>query len=130
MARRTLLITHIASYLLVGQEIYYGDLTEGGTSLQEASDMARDYTEPHGFDPLPSLQKLDVLGLWLLGAQDSSIPIPLTIEILDSAIADHDKDFSYVVYPDKGHGWTDEDTGQVYPVLYDALNWLDDKFGD
>jgi dipeptidyl aminopeptidase/acylaminoacyl peptidase len=45
-------------------------------------------------------------------------------------IADHDKDFSYIVYPNKGHGWRDEDTGQVYPVLYDALNWLDDKFGD
>jgi hypothetical protein len=43
--------------------------------------MARDYTGPHGFDPLPSLQKLDVPGLWLLGAQDSSIPVPLTGEL-------------------------------------------------
>jgi dipeptidyl aminopeptidase/acylaminoacyl peptidase len=66
----------------------------------------------------------------LLGAQDSSIPIPLTIEILDSVITDHDKDFSYIVYPNKGHGWRDEDTGQVYPVLYDALEWLENKLGD
>jgi len=114
----------------VGQEIYYSDLTAEGTSLQEASDMARDYPGPHGFDPIPALETLDIPGLWLLGAQDDSIPIPLTIEILDSLIADRDKDFSHIVYPNKDHGWTDVDTGQIYPVLYDALNWLDEKFGD
>ncbi len=114
----------------VGQEIYYSDLTAEGTPLQEASDMARDYAGPHGFDPIPSLQALDIPGLWLLGAQDSSIPVPLSIEILDSVAADYDKNFSYIVYPDKGHGWADENTGQIYPVLYDALNWLDEEFGD
>jgi len=120
----------------VGQEIYYSDLVEDdkgkgkGISLKEASDMARDYTGPHGFDPLPSLQKLDAPSLWLLGGQDSSIPVPLTVEILDSLIADHSKDFDYIVYPNMNHGWRDEDTGQMYPVLYDVLNWLDEKFGD
>ena len=114
----------------VGQEIYSSELTEEGTSLQEASDMARDFAGPHGFDPLPSLQKLDVPGLCIFLIQRFKNTIPLTIEILDSVIADHDKDFSYIVYPNKGHGWRDEDTGQVYPVLYNALNWLDEKFGD
>jgi len=32
----------------------------------------------------------------LLGAQDESIPVPLTVEILDSVITDHDKDFGSV----------------------------------
>jgi len=114
----------------VGQEIYYSDLTAEGTALQDASDMARDYPGPHGFDPIPALETLEIPGLWLLGAQDSSIPSPLTIEILDSLITDHDKDFTYIVYPNKGHGWRDVDTGQVYPVLNDALNWLDNKFVD
>jgi dipeptidyl aminopeptidase/acylaminoacyl peptidase len=120
----------------VGQEIYYSDLVEGdnaGTteiSLAEASDMARDYAGPIGFDPIPALKTLDVPGLWLLGAQDNSIPVPLTIEILDSLVADDGKDFSYIVYPNRGHGWTDPDTGQVYPVLLDALNWLDETFGE
>jgi dipeptidyl aminopeptidase/acylaminoacyl peptidase len=113
----------------VGQEIYYSDLTEGGTSLDAASDMTRDYTGPHGFDPIPSLQKMDAPGLWLFGTQDSSIPVPLSIEILDSVVADHGKDFSYLVDSNRGHGWKDENTGQIYPVLYDALNWLDEKFG-
>ena len=120
----------------IGQEIYYSDLVEHdneeakGISLTEASDMARDYTGPPGFDPLPSLQKLDVPSLWLLGGQDSSIPVPLTVEILDSLVTDHSKDFSYIVYPNMNHVWRDADTGQMYPVLYDALNWLDEKFGD
>ena len=111
----------------VGQEIYYSDLIAEGTSLQEASDMTRDYPGPHGFDPIPALQKLDIPGLWLLGAQDDSIPTPLTMEILGSLIADHGKDFSTIVYPNKGHGWTDVDPGQFYPVLTDALNWLEEK---
>jgi hypothetical protein len=113
----------------VGQEIYFSDLTEEGNALQDASDLARDFAGPHGFDPLPSLQELDIPGLWLLGAQDRSIPTPLTIEILDSLIADHDKAFTYIIYPNKGHGWRDVDNGQVYPVLNDALDWLDEKFG-
>ena len=120
----------------VGQEIYYSDPVEGdngeatGISLKEASDMARDYTGPHGFDPLPSLQEFNVPSLWLLGAQDSSIPVPLTVEILDSLIADYGKDFSYIVYPNMNHGWRDANTDQIYPVLYDALKWLGESFGD
>ena len=114
----------------IGQEIYYSDFTAEGSSLQEASAMTRDYTGPHGFDPVHSLQKLDVPGLWLLGAQDDSIPVPLTTEILDSLIADQGKDFSYIVYPNGNHALVDEDTHGSYPNMLDALNWLDEKFGD
>jgi len=114
----------------VGQEIFYSDLTAEGTALHDASDMARDFAGPHGFDPIPALQKLGIPGFWSLGALDESIPIPLTVEILDSLITDHDKDFTYIIYPNKGHDWRDKDTGQLYPVLYDALKWLNEEFGD
>ncbi|MFC2038751.1 alpha/beta hydrolase family protein [Chloroflexota bacterium] len=120
----------------VGQEIYYSSLvevdqgTETGISLKEASDLARDYEGPHGFDPLASLEKMDIPGIWLLGARDNSIPTPLVVEILDSVKANHRKDFSYIVYPNKGHGWNDVDTDQTYPVLSDALSWLGEKFGN
>ena len=38
--------------------------------------------------------------------------------------------FCNIIYPNMYHGWRDADTGQIYPVLHDALNWLDEKFGD
>ncbi|MFC2024667.1 alpha/beta hydrolase family protein [Chloroflexota bacterium] len=99
-------------------------------SLKEASDMARDYTGPHGFDPVPSLQNLNAPSLWVLGDKDSSVPVPLTVEILDSLITDYGKNFSYIVYPNANHGLVDEDTRAYYPYLLDTLNWLDEKFGD
>ena len=114
----------------VGQEIYYSDMVEGGKSeeteisLQEASDMARDYQGPHGFDPMPALKKMEQPGLWLLGAKDNSIPVPLTVEILDAMVTDYGKPFQYIVYTNMNHGWEDEDTGGLYPVLGDALDWL------
>ena len=112
----------------LGQELYYSDLTAEGIPLKEASNRARDYMGPHGFDPVPSLQKLDIPGLWLFGGQDSSIPVPLTAEILDSLVTDHEKDFSYNVYPNENHVLVDEDTHGSYPIMLDALNWQDETF--
>jgi hypothetical protein len=47
-----------ASVCAVGQEMFYAGTTGagpgdkiGGISLKQASDMARDYAGPHGFDP-------------------------------------------------------------------------------
>jgi len=114
----------------VGQEIYYSELTEGGASLGEASDMARDYAGPHGYVPETALQNLEVPSLWLFGAQDDSIPVPLSIEILESFIGDQDKDFTYIVYPNGTHGMVDADTGAYHPFLLDSLTWLDEEFGN
>ena len=114
----------------VGQEIYYSELTEGGTPLGEASDKARDYTGPHGYVPETALPNIGVPGLWLFGGQDDSIPVPLSIEILDSFVADQNKDFTYIVYPNGTHGMVDVDTGAYYPFLLDSLHWLEEKFGE
>jgi len=121
----------------VGQEIYYsrttgddpGDKVEG-ISLEQASDRARDYEGPHGFDPLPSLKVLDIPGLWLFGSQDRSIPVPLSVENLDALVAQQGKDFSYIVYPNADHNLRDVNTEQFFPVMIDALNWMVEKFGD
>jgi len=114
--------------------MYYSNLIEyEGTniSVQEASDMARDVFEgPHGYDPLPFLEAINVPCLWVLGGQDRSIPVPLTIETIDTLVADQGKDFTYVYYPNMHHGWKDVDTGGFYPVLNDALRWLEEKFPD
>ncbi len=67
-----------------------------GASLEEASDMARDYTGPHGFYPLPSLGAIDVPGLWMFGSQNRSTPVALAIENLDALVTQQGKDFSYI----------------------------------
>jgi len=121
----------------VGQEMFYsgttgagpGDKVEG-ISLKQASDMARDYAGPHGFDPLPSLEAIDIPGLWMFGSQDRSTPAALSVENLDALVAQQGKDFSYTNYPNADHDIRDVDTEQFYPFMIDALNWLDEKFSD
>ena len=121
----------------VGQEIFYsrttgddpGDQVEG-ISLEQASNMARDYAGPHGFDPLPSLRTIDIPGLWMFGSQDRSIPIPLSIDNLDTLVAQQGKDFDYIVYPNAGHSLRDVSTEQFYPAMSDAASWIVEKLSD
>ncbi|MFC1982735.1 alpha/beta hydrolase family protein [Chloroflexota bacterium] len=121
----------------VGQEIYYsqttgddpGDQVEG-ISLEQASNMARDYAGPHGFDPLPSLRAIDIPGLWMFGSQDRSIPIPLSTDNLDTLVAQQGKDFDYIVYPNAGHSLRDVSTEQFYPAMSDAASWIVEKLSD
>jgi len=58
---------------------------------------------PYGFDPLPYLEKMDMPGLWLLGAEDMSIPIPETVAHLDRLISEG-QNFRYFVFPQANHG--------------------------
>ncbi len=53
----------VVSFMGAGQT---GDDPGGkvdGSSLEVASDMARDYRGPHRFDPLPSLEAINIPGL-------------------------------------------------------------------
>jgi len=87
----------------VGLEIYYSDLAEGTTTgYDELSARLLEYRGPLGFDPRPHLERLDVPGLWLLGAQDRSIPTRETVAILDE-LRRAGRPYRWVVYPDSGH---------------------------
>jgi len=115
----------------VGQEMFYsgttgagpGDKVEG-ISLKQASDMASDYAGPHGFDPLPSLEAIDIPGLWMFGSQDRSTPAALSVENLDTLVTQQDKEFSYIIYPNADHSLRDVNTEQFFPAMSDALNWI------
>lgn len=87
----------------VGIEIYYSDLAEGTTtSFDELSARLLEYRGPLGFDPRPTLERLDVPGLWLLGAQDRSIPTRETVAVLDE-LSRAGRPYRWIVYPDAGH---------------------------
>ena len=133
-------IAYIALYsgpvCTVGQEIYYSQTTGDdpggkveGNSLEAASDMARDFQGPHGFDPLPSLEAINVPSLWMFGSLDRSIPVALSSENLDTLIEQKGKDYSYIIYPNADHNLLDENTKQFSPAISDAVIWIGKNSG-
>ena len=53
-------------------------------------------------DPVDSLRKLSIPGLWLYGDRDVYVPVPLSIERLE-ALAATGKPFEYRLFPGVGH---------------------------
>lgn len=87
----------------VGVEIYYSGLAEGtSTSFEDLSRAIAGYQGPRGFDPRPTLERLDVPGYWFLGAQDRSIPTRETVQIL-SELAAAGRPYRWRVHPTAGH---------------------------
>ena len=118
----------------IGREIYYSDLTDKreGVALElsdaELSGRLLEYDGPAGFDPLPSLESVEIPSLWVLGEQDRSIPIPETVSILDRLI-ESGKPFTVRRLPDVGHGMRDLRTGQGVPLLPIVYGWLVENVG-
>jgi hypothetical protein len=123
-------ISHSGPTCPVGQEIYYNRLAVlfDDVSVEELTDRARYYDGLQGFDPLPSLKAVYIPILWLYGYHDRNSPSHLSIEILETLIADQNKDFSITTYTNGNHGLRETDTGQIYPAMYDSLKWVIDKF--
>ncbi|MFC1981330.1 alpha/beta hydrolase family protein [Chloroflexota bacterium] len=82
------------------------------------------------FDPLPSLEAIDVPGLWMFGSKDRSIPVKLSIDNLDALAAQQAKDFNYIIYTNADHNLMDIDTEQFYPAMKDASNWIIETIDD
>jgi alpha-beta hydrolase superfamily lysophospholipase len=78
---------------------------------------------PRGFDPRPTLESLDVPGLWLLGQADDSIPERNTVAILKELIA-LGRPFAFVEYPNADHELTDRSTDMSVPFWADIDRWL------
>lgn len=88
---------------VVGIEGFYSRIVEETNApVEEGYKQLPTFNGFHGFDPKPVLEALNVPGLWLLGAEDRSIPTPATVEILDQLIASG-KPYARVVFPGFGH---------------------------
>jgi dienelactone hydrolase len=102
----------------VGEEIYYSRFAEkSSTPLEDIYPRLAEFRGQHGFDPRPVLVTLSVPGLWLLGAEDRSIPTPKTVAILDALIK-QGRPFQYRVYPGYGHDL------RGAPIFGDIDPWL------
>lgn len=123
------LVTVSGPTVSVGEEIYYSSLTgeREGAELDAEGDhgaLLAAFDGRRGYDPVPVLERVEVPGLWILGAGDRSIPIHETVERLD-ALIEGGKPFSRRVLPGVGHGMRELETGERAPVAAIAAEWLD-----
>jgi hypothetical protein len=103
----------------VGEEIFYSALAEGTTtSFEELSLRLLAFQGPRGYDPRPTLERLDVAGFWILGGQDRSIPTRETVAILRE-LAAAGRPFRWVVHEQAGHSLGGVD------VLAEVVEFLD-----
>jgi len=88
----------------VGQEMFYSGIVEHDASkaIAEANAQMPEFRGPHGFDPVPTLATVNTPTLWLLGMEDRSIPVPLTIANLEH-LRSGGRPFEWRTYDGLGH---------------------------
>ena len=102
----------------VGQEMYYSDLVEGNSTrpVAEANALMPNYHGPSGYDPVPVLQGLHTPALWVLGLDDRSIPVQLTLRNLERLKAEG-RPFEWRTYDGLDHS--------LGPPIWPAIaEWL------
>ncbi len=87
-------------YLTNGQADFWDHHSEAEVREHIRSDPDRYVFAPT--DPVDSLRKLSIPGLWLYGGRDVNVPVGLSIERLE-VLASNGKPFKYRVLPDSGH---------------------------
>jgi len=108
------LVLHSGPVCTVGQEMYYSDLVENDATrpVAEANALMPRFHGKPGYDPVPVLQSLNVPALWLLGLEDRSIPIQVTLDNLN-ALKASGRPFEWRTYEGLGHG--------LGPVIWDDI---------
>ncbi|HEX5214605.1 MAG TPA: alpha/beta hydrolase [Vicinamibacterales bacterium] len=97
----------------IGLENYYSDLAEWSSRpLDDVYAALPDYNGEAGYDPVPALRDIRVPTLWLLGADDRSIPVRDTVVNLER-LATSGKPYQWKVYPGLGHSLS----GQAWPDI-------------
>lgn len=71
-------------------------------------------------DPMETLSKLSIPGLWIFGGKDIQVPVNLSIEYLNS-LKSQKKNYEYKLYPELGHNTAF--SGSDDPVNY-AVKWI------
>ena len=99
----------------VGLEMYYSDLAENTTRpLDEVYALLPGFKGPSGYDPVPTLQRVNTPALWLLGLDDRSIPIQSTLENLQT-LAASGHPFEWRTYEGLDHGLSPRIWADVEP---------------
>ena len=113
----------------VGEEMEYSRLAgEDPGSIQGLSDAEIDrrmklFKGPHGYDPVPVLEKLGTPSLWIEGDHDRSVPMVQTLATLDR-LKRSGRPISVVTLPGAGHALYNQATGERRNFWPDVQKWL------
>jgi len=117
----------------IGVENIYSQLTNDGNSAPTISDPAEirrrvdAYAGPMGFDSRPSIARLEMPALWLLGDADPSVPQWVSIRALDSIKNAFHRPITVVVFPNADHDLRDTVSGEHRGVEEKITQWLRDQ---
>lgn len=119
----------------VGEESLYSQLT--GDDLQctptglsqEEIDRRLEAAGPSGFNPIPFLENMSNPGLWLYGANDTSVPVKQSIAILEDVRDSFQKNFTFIVFQNANHcliegGIMCQTEGPFVDALTPTFEWL------
>jgi len=90
---------------------------------KDAREHIKNDTDRYEFintDPVYTLNKLSIPGLWIFGGKDIQVPVNLSIEILEE-LNKNGKQFQHKLYPDLGHNTAASENQET---IKEALNWI------
>lgn len=109
----------------VGEEIFYSDMAEHGTTSQtDADGRLKDFRGPHSFDNITYVSGMKQPSFWIFGGKDISIPVKECIARLDSVKKASGMPIEMKIYPDADHGIYNQSTQQFEPYLPVVIAWL------
>jgi alpha-beta hydrolase superfamily lysophospholipase len=114
----------------VGEEIAYSRLAGAdpgsiqGLSDEEIDRRMREFKGPHGYDPVPVLERLGTPSLWIEGEGDRSVPMAQTLATLER-LRSAGRPITVVALPNADHSLRNQITGQspnFWPRVHDWLS--------
>ncbi|MEJ0034313.1 MAG: alpha/beta fold hydrolase [Bacteroidota bacterium] len=109
----------------VGEEMFYSDYAEHGTTSQEDADkLLTNFKGPEGFDNIEYVAKMKKPALWVYGGKDISIPVKHCMARLDSTIKASHIPAEMKIYPNADHGIYNRETGNFENYSSVVVSWL------
>lgn len=114
----------------VGEEMEYSRLAGAdpgsiqGLGDAEIDRRMRGFKGPHGYDPVPVLEKLSTPSIWIEGEHDRSVPMAQTLATLDR-LRRAGRPITVVVLPGANHSLIDTATGRSQDFWPSVRNWLE-----
>lgn len=114
----------------VGEEMEYSRLAGADPgSIQGLADVEidrrmRQFTGPHGYDPVPVLEQMDTPSIWIEGEADRSVPMVQTLATLDR-IRERGRPITVIRLPGADHSLRNPVTGDRQNFWPQVREWLE-----